>query len=60
MVNLPIDANDPSIDSLGHLGGAITGMIMGFVLTENKSKSYMGTVALIVYFALMFTLFYTL
>ena len=59
MVNLPIDQNDPTLDTMGHLGGGIAGVIMGFVLTDSKSKQNGGRVALVLYYALMLTLFYT-
>jgi hypothetical protein len=47
---------------LGHVGGLITGAMMGLVLAEDENKGYKnyGIGILIIYFVTLLTLFYSL
>lgn len=42
LFNIQISAMNPQIDSLGHLGGLIVGIIMGFVISENNKRLQSG------------------
>jgi membrane associated rhomboid family serine protease len=34
ILNSPLMQNDPHTDNIGHLGGFITGILVGFAITE--------------------------
>lgn len=42
LFNIQISVMNPQIDSLGHLGGVIVGVIMGFVISENTKRVQSG------------------
>ena len=38
MFNIQIGVTESNVDNLGHLGGLITGVIMGFAISENDER----------------------
>ena len=38
VLNFEISATEENIDTIGHIGGLITGIIMGYVISENDTR----------------------
>ena len=53
--------SNANVDNMGHLGGLITGILIGIIFAEEKDKAYRkyGYIIFMIYTSAMLTVFYT-